>query len=116
MPEKKLVSPPIAQPDSSTEKLTEVSGQYSPAIHLQIPLSSSDAPLISNNHFVMLGDTDLLYPDCNSIPIPLNPLTDKLKLIDEKECRDLKSKAIVAAIGSPSTKRRNKGRGRKSTS
>lgn len=52
VPEKeKLVSPPIAQPDSSAEKWTEVSGQYSPAIHLQIPLSLSDAPLISNNPF-----------------------------------------------------------------
>lgn len=64
----------------------------------------------------MLGDSELLSLDRNFIPIPPNPLTDKLKLIDEKECRDLKSKAIVLVVGPPYAKRRNKGRGRKSPS
>lgn len=70
-----------------------------------------NSPLASSNPFDVLGNSDILSPDCNFIPPPPNPLTDKLKIIDEKECRDLKLKAIKVTVDSPSAKRGNKGRG-----
>lgn len=76
--------------------------------------------MTSGNQFAALGDPDCISPDCNSLPPLLNPLTDKLKIINEKEGRDLKMKAKAKAkaeiIGSPSAKRRNNGRGRNSPS
>lgn len=103
---------PSSEPPYADEGWTTVAANRPPPSSLkQSHPDHPNFPQSPGNQFVALGDSDYLSPDCNSIPLPPNPLTDKLKIIEEKECRDLKLKAIEDAVGSPFAKRRNKGRG-----
>lgn len=107
-----VTSPSVA----SEEGWTVIAQKNPPAlVSPSIPLNPpSPSPMTASNPFAALVDPDCISPDCNSLPPLLNPLTDKLKIVDEKEGRDLKLKAKAEVVGSPSAKRRNKGRGRNS--